>query len=95
MTLNELARKLREVFNCNYVTVEYNHGLQQIVICLWRKNGPSSPVFNKKEMGWFNRGDSPFEFTINEKSLRIDLNLSEYRDADGKIDYSKCIVEVE
>ena len=33
-----------------------------------------------------------YQFYVHEV---VDLDLSEYADADGNIDYSKCIVEVE
>ena len=35
------------------------------------------------------------EECVKDIERRVDIDLSEYRDADGNIDYSKCIVEVE
>ncbi len=87
LTLTELARELRKKCNFKYMTAE--SGLGDLSTAhLWS----DKPYFDvaktwictKGRMyGWL--ASDVFPFT---------LDLSEYRDADGNIDYSRCIVEV-
>lgn len=82
MTLNELAKELRKFFFFKYLTIH------RVDIYLWRDR----PLFVEKYHAWSDAQDIA---TINATDLNYSLDLSEYRDADGIIDYSKCIVEVE
>ena len=86
LTLKELSREMRKLFEFDYVTVDANESITfwvrkplYISMCgLWERNAylDSWDIFN-------------IDF-----SSAVNLDLSEYKDADGNIDYSKCIVEV-
>ena len=86
LTLTELAREMRKLFEFDYVTVDANESITfwvrkplYISMCgLWERNAylDSWDIFN-------------IDF-----SSAVNLDLSEYKDAGGNIDYSKCIVEV-
>ena len=87
LTLKELAREMRKLFEFDYVTVDANESITfwvrkplYISMCgLWDRNAylDSWDIFN-------------IDF-----SSAVNLDLSEYADESGEIDYSKCIVEVE
>ena len=87
LTLKELAREMRKLFEFDYVTVDTNESITfwvrkplYISMCgLWDRNAylDSWDIFN-------------IDF-----SSAVNLDLSEYADESGEIDYSKCIVEVE
>lgn len=92
MTLTELAHELRKLFNFRWLTYD-RRGDDWYVINLWK----SKPVY---EIGmWCPKRDieSDYPQSINRLFLKpeIELDLSEYPDTYGQIDYSKCIVEVE
>ena len=86
MTLTELAREMRKLFEFDYVTVDANESITfwvrkplYISMCgLWERNAylDSWDIFN-------------IDF-----SSAVNLDLSEHKDENGNIDYSKCIVEV-
>ena len=86
MTLKELAREMRKLFEFDYVTVDANESITfwvrkplYISMCgLWERNAylDSWDIFN-------------IDF-----SSAVNLDLSEYADENGEIDYSRCIVEV-
>ena len=82
MTLKETAIELRKFFFFKYLTIH------RVDIYLWRDR----PLFIEKYKIWRDAQDIA---TINATDLNYSLDLSEYKDADGNIDYSKCIVEVE
>ena len=89
MTLTELARKLREVFRFKYLTVSRS-GVELFIVMY-----KSKPEFNTIWKGWDTGAPvAPCPIAAS-KDLRCDLDLSEYKDENGEIDYSKCIVEVE
>ena len=87
MTLTELARETRKLFEFDYVTVDAEGSITfwvrkplYISMCgLWERNAylDSWDIFN-------------IDF-----SSAVNLDLSEYADENGEIDYSRCIVEVE
>ena len=82
MTLTELAHELRKLFDFKYLTVNTTR-----VIKMW----DTKPLFDKT---WLRTDDyGSLGMLIYHKECSLDL--SEYSDADGNIDYSKCIVEVE
>ena len=88
LTLKELARELRKKCNFKYMTAESGLG-DCSTAHLWSDKPyydvAKTWICTKGRMyGWL--ASDVFPFT---------LDLSEYRDADGNIDYSKCIVEVE
>ena len=93
LTLTELAHELRKIFRFKYLTA-----------C--NKMTGSSPIGLDLSTGyrpWFSSdGYWSISYVVGGGSLVIpvallsmDLDLSEYADEDGNIDYSKCIVEVE
>ena len=86
MTLKELAREMRKLFEFDYVTVDANESITfwvrkplYISMCgLWERNT------------YLNSWDI---FNVDFSSA-VNLDLSEYADENGEIDYSRCIVEV-
>ena len=89
LTLKELARELRKIFRFKYLTASKIRA--EIYLLMFK----TKPEFVLAFKDW-DRGKpiGPCPIVASE-DLRIDIDLSEYRDADGNIDYSKCIVEVE
>lgn len=89
MTLTELAHELRKFFRFKYLTAEiavYNH-----YFCLWT----GKPFWNGKYWGVKENGKKHIVTDFLDFETIKSIDLSEYEDADGIIDYSKCIVEVE
>lgn len=84
LTLNELARELRKLFKFKYLTVS---PYREEVLLWWDK--PESDGFY-----WW-ATETCTQVAFYSDVLSVPINLSEYKDADGNIDYSKCIVEVE
>ena len=86
LTLTELAREMRKLFEFDYVTVDANESITfwvrkplYISMCgLWDRNAylDSWDIFN-------------IDF-----SSAVNLDLSEYANENEEIDYSRCIVEV-
>lgn len=85
MTLTELAHELRKLFNFRYLTAEFLEGK---IVALWN----DKPSFTGYE--WHFNDKAQCIADIRFHSIPV-LNLSEYADAKGEIDFSKCIVEVE
>ena len=88
MTLEELAHELRKIFNFRYLTGDEND--QQIIFCVWQDK---QPYFEDHE--WKTDPLYTTLLLIDSDMFIASVDLSEYADADGIIDYSKCIVEVE
>lgn len=99
MTLNELAKELRKIFKFRYLAAGemFYWGHSHTVVFL--SNGPLT-LSVRDEGGegcpcyiheW--EGEDIVE-VISELDLVCPLDISEYKDADGNIDYSKSIVEV-
>ena len=89
MTLAELAHELRKIFKFKYLTKDPVGN-----ICCW--NG--KPVYDAVEDFWVTGsrgGVSPVLETWPSAMTVKTLDLSEYKDENGEIDYSKCIGEVE
>ena len=86
LTLKELAHEMRKLFEFDYVTVDANESITfwvrkplYISMCgLWERNT------------YLNSWDI---FNVDFSSA-VNLDLSEYADENGEIDYSRCIVEV-
>lgn len=94
MTLTELANELRKLFKFKYLTVSPK--------TIWRDDCIGLDIFINKP--WFSAKDRHWvdmEFftrgmlVIPESLLEINLDLSEYKDENGEIDYSKSIVSME
>ncbi|MBO8469845.1 MAG: hypothetical protein IAA72_08690 [Spirochaetes bacterium] len=89
LTLNELAKELRKLFEFKYLTCD-GCGDQRDY-CIWL----DKPEYTRD--GWIVYTISSVVNSLllfESYKLAIQLDLSEYKDADGNIDYSKCIVEV-
>ena len=93
MTLTELARELRKVFRFKYLTVFKYPRWEYAYIALYGVKPSFLHRGGLKE--WSFMGNSGGNVGFDAYNLSVDLDLSEYADADGEIDYSKCIVEVE
>lgn len=88
LTLKELANELREIFKFRYLTA-HRSGTELFLRMYVKK-----PSYSETYSIWGIKGAVFFPIAVSE-DLRVDIDLSEYKDADGNIDYSKCIVEVE
>lgn len=93
LTLTELAREMRKLFDFRWLTVDEGKEIQ-----LWVCFSEDDPPEFYEDGCWYS--DSPMTDELcsilpSMGLFAIDLDLSEYKDADGNIDYSKCIVEVE
>ena len=90
ITLKELAHELRKLFGFGYL-VAYGSELYGYRVRAYLFKPKYIPIGGF----WFNatRGNDAL-LDISFSNLRVNLDLSEYKDADGNIDYSKCIVEV-
>lgn len=89
MTLTEFAKELRKIIKFNYLT--YN---QYGILCIWAGERPK-PEYIKKFCFWNYYPERTFEVGSIDTKDYVDLDLSEYKDENGDIDYSKCIVEVD
>ena len=85
MTLTELAHKLRKIFKFKYLTVDDSR-------CIYAWRG-KKPRYLEKEEYWTGNC-SEISIVLETWAHEVDLNLSEYADENGEIDYSRCIVEV-
>ena len=86
LTLKELARELRKIFMFKYLTVSNTYGY---CINVWKY---FKPEWNESDGEWIG---CYMAFDVYPDGLRCKLDFSEYVDADGDVDFSKCIVEVE
>ena len=91
MTLEELARELRKIFRFRYLTAaDYKHE-GPICVDLWEYK----PQFHESDCTWNGLHRRELLYSFDMAQLACTIDLSEYKDADGNIDYGKCIVEVE
>lgn len=90
LTFKELARELRKLFGFGYL-VAYGSELYGYRVRAYLFKPKYIPIGGF----WFNdtRGNDAL-LDISFSDLICDLDLSEYKDTDGNIDYSRCIVEV-
>ena len=94
LTLRELARELRNVFKFKYLTVSPDIcGVPMEIYC-WTS---IRPTYNAKGRMWIisQEGSQTIMSSFDAWNLEKSLDLSEYKDEDGNVDYEKCIVEVE
>lgn len=87
MTLKELAHEMRKIFKFDYLTCEGCGDLRDYIIWL------DKPEYIGD--GWTRYSISDVLLLFESCRLAIQIDLSEYADENGNIDYSKCIVEVE
>lgn len=89
MTLTELAQELRKIFRFRYLTAEI--AIYNTYFCMWDQK----PRWNGKYWGAEEDGKKHIVTDFLACDIAEEIDLSEYKDADGNINYSKCIVEVE
>lgn len=87
LTLKELAHELRKIFKFKYLTASLNTRIH-----LWSGRAPIYRINGKYWTSDFIKTSVLGELMGME--LVNVLDLSEYKDENGNIDYSKCIVEV-
>lgn len=85
LTLKELTCELRKIFKFKYLTVSNTNGC---CINVWKY---FKPEWNESDEEWIG---CYLAFDIYPDELICELDFSEYVDADGDVDFSKCIVEV-
>ena len=86
MTLKELAHEMRKIFKFDYLTCEGCGDLRDYIIWL------DKPEYIGD--GWTRYSISDVLLLFESCRLAIQIDLSEYADENGDIDYSRCIVEV-
>lgn len=92
MTLTEFAVELKNILRFRWLTLDYTG-----YITLWNNRPKYTADWKGSEKTW-QRGNDPLcgmSGYIFPKAIGIKLNLEEYTDKNGAVDYSKCIVEVE
>lgn len=103
MTLEELAHELRKIFKFDILTYSAYEDCdcyatyQKESIILWQRNSPEAlPEYDATGFYFDVDGNVYALFEILNMGANISwiLDLSEYADENGNIDYSKCIVEV-
>lgn len=91
MTLQELANKLSEIYIFDYLTFDSDLDIGPRMI-IWK----GKPKW-QRSLKWYPGKDfSAYAVAgmSNPYYMKVDIDLSEYADDKGNIDYSKCIVEV-
>lgn len=93
LTLTELAHELKKIFKFKWLTVDEGNEIQ-----LWVCFSEDDPPEFYEDGCWYS--DSPMTDELcsilpSVGLFAIGLDLSEYEDENGEIDYSRCIVEVE
>ena len=93
LTLKELAREMRKLFKFKYLTVSPDFCGCPIEIYCWTS---IRPTYNAKGRMWIisQEGSQTIMSSFEAWHLEKSLDLSEYADESGEIDYSRCIVEV-
>ena len=88
MTLTELAHELRKIFKFRYLTGEI--AIYNSYFCMWDQK----PRWDGKY--WRSEEDGKKHIVTDFLTCDIagEIDLSEYKDEQGNIDYSRCIVEV-
>lgn len=92
MTLTELAKELRKSLRFKWLTLDHTG-----YVTLWKSRPRYADYPEGTGKIWY-RGDSYIGGMcahIFPNAINTALALEEYADKNGKIDYSKCIVEVE
>ena len=89
LTLKELARELRKVLKFRYLTAE--RPIHNLYFALWNQK----TVWNGESWRPADNSDRHIVTDFLEFEVVGKVDISEYADENGNIDYSKCIVEVE
>ena len=88
MTLTEAAYELRKIFKFKYLTEEI--AIYNPYFCLWTER----PYWNGQYWGAKEDGKKHLVIDFLGFEIVASIDLSEYADESGAIDYSRCIVEV-
>lgn len=88
LTLKELAHELRKIFKFGCLTAE--RPIHNLYFALWNQK----PVWNGESWRPADNSDRHIVADFFEFEIVGNLDLSEYTDKHGEIDYSRCIVEV-
>lgn len=91
ITLNEFAAELRKTLRFRWLTLDYTG-----YITLWNNKPKYTADWKGGKKTW-QRGNDPLcgmSGYIFPNAVGGALDLEEYADENGNIDYSKCIVEV-
>lgn len=93
MTLTELAKELKKTFKFRYLTVSPDICGCPMEIYCWTS---IRPTYNAKGRMWIisQEGSQTIMSSFEAWHLEKSLDLSEYADENGNVDYSRCIVEV-
>lgn len=92
MTLTEFAVELKNILRFRWLTLDYTG-----YITLWNNKPKYTADWKGSKKTW-QRGNDPLcgmSGYIFPNAVGGALDLEEYADENGNIDYSKCIVEVE
>lgn len=97
MTLKELALQLKEIYNFDVLTCCDWDDCK--LITLYKRYNKDSLLPEYKDYHGTYRwigGETSYisDIKVRDKTFYEPLDLSEYKDSEGNIDYSKCIVEV-
>lgn len=93
MTLFEFAHELKRLIDFAYMTVGQSRN-GNYSIFLWKERDLKSTIREEDIGNWlkvFDKADPVCFFEV--RSIK-NLDLSEYMDKVGNIDYSRCIIEV-
>lgn len=89
-TIMRLARELRKIFRFKYLTLsDYKHKGIVTINCWMHK-----PYFKEDDCTWGSQYSFELLLSFDVGALACTLDFSNYWNTDGRIDYSKCIVEV-
>ena len=94
ITLIELAHELKKLFNFRWLTLDENNGID-LWMC-FADNDP--PKFSGDYFLWYSESPKTraiCTIDLDEKLAAINLDFPEYKNDNGTINYSKCIVEVD
>ena len=90
ITLHELADWLHQGIIFDFLTVHYEDG--DYIVCLWRSVYVlGAPAFANGI--WWHCDKAICVIEITDSWLVPSLDLSEYQDENGEIDYGKCIIK--
>lgn len=88
MTLKDIANAVKDILDCEYVTAEPDK--PDYMVAIWKGGRPAWAGDR-----WWHAGRASMVVGIDSYDLIGDLNLSEFMDDKGKIDFLKAIVRVE
>lgn len=87
VTLRDFADWLSQRIAFDYLTVHYEDGA--CIMCLWVGSCP--PAF--ADGVWWHCDRATYVTEISDHCLLHNLDLSEYKDKEGMVDYGKCIIK--